>query len=173
MQETLVITFIATDRPGIVGQISNIVNDHQGNWLESRMVHLAEKFSGIITVQVPRAESAAVEEGLNALAQGDFHLLVENIGKESKLTGRLLHLDLVGPDHPGIVRDITDCLVKFGASVEELETDLKDAPFAGGKLFEARGTIRIPDSTNETALTEALEDLANALMVDLTFGSED
>jgi glycine cleavage system regulatory protein len=50
MADTLIITFIAEDRPGVVEQLSEVVEANGGNWLESRMAHLAETFAGVARV---------------------------------------------------------------------------------------------------------------------------
>ena len=47
MDKNLVLTFIATDKPGLVQRLSELVTQEDGDWLESRMAHLAEKFAGI------------------------------------------------------------------------------------------------------------------------------
>ena len=42
----LVLTLIGPDRPGLVEAVAEVVARHGGNWLESRMAHLAGKFAG-------------------------------------------------------------------------------------------------------------------------------
>ena len=37
----LVLTLIGPDRPGLVEAVAEVVAAHGGNWLESRMAHLA------------------------------------------------------------------------------------------------------------------------------------
>ncbi len=46
--QSLVFTILGPDRPGVVEQISGCVNDHECNWLGSRMSRLGGKFAGII-----------------------------------------------------------------------------------------------------------------------------
>ncbi|MDE8602961.1 hypothetical protein M3I01_008495 [Marinomonas sp. RSW2] len=45
-------SFIGEGRPGLVERLSDTISRHLGNWLESRMVHLADKFASILTVSV-------------------------------------------------------------------------------------------------------------------------
>ena len=52
-------------------------------------------------------------------------------------------------------------------SIEELHTEVREAPMAGGNLFEARAVLVAPPSGAD-ALRAALEGLADELMVDLT-----
>jgi len=48
-----VLTLIGPDRPGLVESVAARVAAHGGNWLESRMAHLAGQFAGILRVEVP------------------------------------------------------------------------------------------------------------------------
>ncbi|NNG03744.1 MAG: hypothetical protein HKM95_06530, partial [Inquilinus sp.] len=81
--------------------------------------------------------------------------------------GPVLDLDLVGPDHPRIVRDIAHCLAERGVSVEEMETDMRGAPMGGEPLFYARARVRVPAGLAADDLRDALEALAAMLMVDI------
>ncbi len=168
MNTTLVLTFIAEDRPGLVGKLSEVVTAQGGNWLESRMAHLAEKFAGIARVEIPTDKVTALQTALAALEAEGFHLTVEETTSGGQPAGSMLALDLVGPDHPGIVRDITRCLAERAVSVEEMETGVRDAPMGGGALFHAKARVRVPAGLNAEDLRDALESLADALMVDIT-----
>jgi glycine cleavage system regulatory protein len=170
MTKTLVLTFIANDRPGLVERLSQTVAEHGGNWLESRMVHLAEKFAGVARVEIGRNKIPSLRDALTALNAEGFHLIVEEAADTAPPEGRLLVFDLVGPDHPGIVRDISHCLAERGVGVEEMETDIREAPMGGGFLFYATVRVRVPPSLSDKELRRALEVLGSALMVDISLG---
>lgn len=168
LAKTLVLTFIAEDRPGLVEKLSEAVTGQGGNWLESRMAHLAEKFAGIARVEVPGGKVSSLKTALLALEAEGFHLTVEEAAVDAPPSGPVLNLDLVGPDQPGILRDISHCLAGLGVSVEEMETDIRGAPMSGGSLFYAQARVCMPASLSEEELRQALEALAGALMVDIT-----
>ena len=172
MSKTLVLTFIAEDRPGLVEKLSEAVTEQGGNWLESRMAHLAEKFAGIARVEIPSDKVSSFKAALTALEAEGFRLTVEEARVDTPPGGTVLTLDLVGPDHPGIVHDISHCLAERGVSVEEMETDIRQAPMGGGTLFYARARVRGPAKLNEQELRQALEGLTAALMVDITLREE-
>jgi len=172
MNTTLVLTFIAEDRPGLVGKLSEVVTAQGGNWLESRMAHLAEKFAGIARVEIPTDKISALQKALAALETEGFHLTVEEATSGAQPAGNILALDLVGPDHPGIVRDITRCLADRGVSVEEMETGVRETPMGGGTLFHGKARVRVPVDLDPESLRDALESLASALMVDITLREE-
>jgi glycine cleavage system regulatory protein len=168
MSETLVLTFIANDRPGLVGTLSETVAAEGGNWLESRMAHLAEKFAGVARVDVPADKVTSLKAALKALDAEGFHILVEEAADAASTGGPVFSLDLVGPDQPGILREITNCLAELGFSVEEMATDIQDAPMGGGSLFYAEAQIAGPANLSQDALRDALETIGDALMVDIT-----
>ena len=172
MAKTLVLTFIADDRPGLVDQLTETVATAGGNWLESRMAHLAEKFAGIAMVEIPAGKVAALKKALAVLEDEGFHLTIEEAKAEIAEAGPLYNLDLVGPDQSGILHEITHCLAERGVSVEDMETDIRDAPMSGGVMFYARAHVRLPKKLNASELQSALESLAGSLMVDITLRKE-
>jgi len=183
MAKTIVLTFIADDRPGLVERLSETVAAQGGNWLDSRMAHLAEKFAGIARVEIAENRIGALKEALSALGTEGFHLTVEETGepvakpraappRETAPEGALYTLDLVGPDQPGILRDITHCLAERGVSVEDMETDIREAPMSGGLMFYAEAQVRVPPGLSGDELRHALEALAGSLMVDITLRPE-
>ena len=169
MASTLVLTFIADDRPGLVGLLSETVAGHGGNWLESRMAHLAEKFAGIARVEIAADKEPGLRDALLGLASQGVQVTAEAGDKAGPPPwGRLLEMELIGPDQPGIVRDITHCLAENGVSVEEMETEIRDAPMGGGTLFYASARLRVPDRLEAGDVNTCLETLAGPLMVDIS-----
>ena len=67
MQRLLVMTVIGQDRPGLVESVAALVAEHGGNWLESRMSRLGGQFAGILRVEVPGENEAAVVAALQKL----------------------------------------------------------------------------------------------------------
>ena len=173
MANTLILTFVARDRPGVVEQLSEIVTANNGNWLESRMAHLAESFAGVARISVPDARIDALKAQLAAIDGKDIQVMLSDAGADTKAaTGALLNLDLIGPDHPGIVFELTHTMAGLGVSVEEMETRIEGAPVGGGMLFHARARVRLPDTLSEEDFREALEASASSLMVDINLDDD-
>ncbi len=174
MAKQLILSFIADDRPGLVDSLSRAVTELDGNWLESRMAHMAEKFAGVARVELPDSGKAeALRARLSALESDGFHIFVAEAEQPSGQLGAALVIDLVGPDHPGIVHDVAHCLAAHGVSVETMDTYTQDAPMGGGKLFLAHLEVRIPEDLPEEKLRDDLEQLASALVVDLDIRKAD
>jgi glycine cleavage system regulatory protein len=70
------------------------------------------------------------------------------------------------------VHDISQALAAQQVSIEELHTATREAPMAGGMLFEATATLLAPPTAPLADLQSVLEELANELMVDLSLSPE-
>jgi glycine cleavage system regulatory protein len=169
MNKHLILSFIADDRPGLVDRLSEAVTQAGGNWLESRLAHMAEKFAGIVRVELPDdGKAQALKSSLQALEAEGIRVSIAEAQKEAERSGTAVVIDLVGLDHPGIVREITHCLAGRRVSIETMDTYTDEAPMGGGILFHARMEVRYPAGLDEEQLRRELEGIAQALMVDLT-----
>jgi len=168
MRTSLVLTVLGNDKPGIVEQLSNHVLAAGANWEESRMARLGGKFAGLLRVTVDADRASALQAELTSLQQFGLTVVVEAGAEHAVAPARALRLQLVGNDHPGIVRDISRLLAQQRVNIEELETEVTSAPMSGEPLFRARAHLRVPATATVDALTAALEALAGELMVDLS-----
>src|SRR5262249_32437761 len=80
---------------------------------------------------------------------------------------RIIELECVGLDRPGIVRDISQVLADAGANVEEIGTDASSAPMSGELLFRARIRAAISADADLARLRDGLERVVRDLMVEL------
>ena len=80
---------------------------------------------------------------------------------------RQVRLELVGHDRPGIVRDLSSALAKLGVSIDELQTQVASAAMSGDELFKVKALLAVPAEVSNATMRQALEDLANEMMVDL------
>jgi glycine cleavage system regulatory protein len=164
----LVLTMLGPDRPGLVEMVAGIIARHQGNWLESRMTHLAGHFAGLLRAELPAGQVQVALAELAALESRGLKVIAESVsGRPAAADARIMDLELVGLDRPGIVREIAQLLAASGVNVEELTTNRKSAPMSAEMLFEARARVRVPADTDAAALRAGLERLANDLLVEI------
>jgi glycine cleavage system regulatory protein len=164
----LVLTLLGPDRPGIVEQVAEVIAAHGGNWLESRMSHLAGKFAGILRAELPSDRVAAALVALAALETHGLKVIAETAaGAAAAPAERRMEFELVGLDRPGIVREISQLLASNGVNVEDLVTNRSSAPMSGETLFEARAHVRVPPTTDVARLRADLERLASDLVVEV------
>jgi glycine cleavage system regulatory protein len=168
-----VLTVIGDDRVGLVEALADTVSTHGGNWEHSQMAELAGKFAGIVVITVPAARAADLTGALRAL---DGLLEVSAYpGMDAAADQRSwpqLTLDLIGNDRPGIVHEVSAVLSRHGLSIEAITTDARDAPMAGGMMFEAHVVARLPPSSDPATVRADLEKLATELMVDISAASK-
>ncbi len=165
---TFTLTCIGDDRPGLVSALSAPIKAHGGSWERSQMARLAGKFAGILLVAVPDDHAEALAADLTALKDVGLLVALERADEPGAQPSLRLTLELLGADHPGIMADISASLARQGIGIEELSTDVREAPMAGGMLFEARALLEAPPSTDSDALRSLLETLADELMVEIT-----
>ena len=163
MKCSLVMTVLASDRPGIVKSLSETVASHGGNWLESRMARLAGQFAGIVRVEIAADTAEALIAALDALPEIDVRTRREDLPADTHRN--LLKLDVVGNDRPGIVRQLSAAIAGVGANLEDLQTQLESAPMSGHPLFHALATIALPAGTAAGDLVAAIENLSEDLAV--------
>lgn len=167
MQATLVMTVIGPDRTGLVEAVAQVVAQHDGNWLESRMCRLEGEFAGLVRVAVPVAQRAALETALARLP--GLTVVVRNTAvNAASAPATLVSLEVVGPDRPGIVREITRLLSAQSINVEELATECGSAPMSGEALFQAKARISVPAGVALEGLRKRLETSLAGLTVELT-----
>jgi glycine cleavage system regulatory protein len=136
------------------------------------MARLAGKFAGILRITVVAANADALASGLRALTSDGLTVVVESSGEAPAETFRTIRLELVGNDHPGIIRDIAKVLAHHRVNIEELETGVSGAPMTGEQLFRARVQLRLPATVTTDWLRGRLEALAGELMVDVTLDEQ-
>lgn len=167
MNNYLVLTVISDDKPGVVELLAGTISQHKGNWLESRMSHLAGKFAGILQVAVTAEHQAALINALEALASKGLKVVVETAKAPDKPACRNYHFSVVGADRPGIVYEIAQAFAGRNINMDELETSYSSMPWSGEPLFEATGLIEVPDAVDMDSLWEQLDVIADELAVDI------
>ena len=168
MSSSVVLTIISDDRPGIVQNLSRVLEAHGGNWTDSSMLSLAGKFAGILLANVPEDRIEAFLTSLHSLQSEGMQIVAQRT--DSGLPPqemREFRLDLVGQDRPGIVHDISEILARHLVNVQELETECQSASMSGETLFLAKARMQIPPGASIEKLRQELEALANELMVDI------
>lgn len=165
METVLVLTISGKDRAGLVEQLADVVAAHGGNWERCRMAHLAGRFVGLLEVSVSGECQQELEVALRTISDLDVMIAVGERGVIEDL--RQFDLEVVGSDHPGIVRDVFKALAAAGVNVEELSTTTRGAPESGGMIFEAKARLGCGPSVSRCTIQEHLEAIALDLMVDV------
>lgn len=133
------------------------------------MAELAGKFAGIVVVSIPAEqidEFVAATRTLDGLLDVSVHV-GRNNGADAGHESTRLTIAVLGNDHPGIVHDLSSVLSALGLSIERMTTNTREAPMAGGLLFEATMEVRVPPQVAFADVRAELERIAAELLVDL------
>jgi glycine cleavage system regulatory protein len=166
MNNLLVLTVIADDRPGVVDVLASTIKQHNGNWLESSMSHLAGKFAGILLVEIPKSHRDNLVAALATLENSGLRIAVESATDLDKLDGDYTVISVMSNDRPGIVGEITSILASLSINVEELTTYCDNAAMSGEVLFHLRAKLQLPPELNQEDLQLNLEELSDDLIVE-------
>ena len=174
MIKSLVVTVIGPDRPGIVSLLSDRARGFGANWAASRMASLAGQFAGMVHFEVPAENAKALADALAGLGSSGLRVVIaESDAKSARRDRRVVRLELVGQDRPGIMRDLSARLAERGVSIDELHTEIASAAMSAESLFKVKATLLVPHALSDDELRRGLEALANEMMVDISLGGDD
>jgi glycine cleavage system transcriptional repressor len=133
MQQThyLVVTAIGTDRTGIVGDLTRLVNDCSCNILDSHMAIFGQEFAFIMMLSGDRQSIAKAENTLPSTSH-ELGLLtmMKRTSRPKSLNGdnhqdndTTLVIEYVGPDIPGTLNAVTEFLAQQGVAISSLKTN--------------------------------------------------
>ena len=169
MRDMLVLTVIGADRKGLVQRLAEQISAVGGNWEESRMARLAGQFAGILRITVDTDRTDELLAALRGLDAAGLEVTAQKTtAPATEPAAVAIRVELTANDRPGIIRDVSRILAERGLNVEELETEVKDAPMGGAPLFTARAEVRAPAGFQLHELRTQLEALGGELMVDLS-----
>jgi glycine cleavage system regulatory protein len=172
---SFVLSVIGDDRPGLVSALADALASHGGNWERSQLARLAGKFAGIVVVAVSTEDADALIgavtslDGLLEVAVHDATDADDDAGEDwSPLT-----IGVLGNDRAGIIQEVSKVLGAAGVTIDNMTAGTREAPMAGGLLFEAQLDVRVPPATDLLAVRSELEGLASELFVDIDMSAID
>ena len=160
----VVISFLGKDRPGIVENIANVVGKHNGNWQTSSLRHLSGFFGGIIEIFVDEEHAEALAKDIQSI--DGINVSVEVSHPES-FQDKTITLNVTANDRQGIIGEISAVIHKQGGNLVKLVSSQGSAPHFGQPIFKASLKIAITGQEHIDALVDALEGIADDLIVDV------
>ncbi len=161
----LVISFVSSDRAGLVDTLSNIVKNHQGNWQASSLHQMSDTFAGVIEISINEESISALLNEINAIEGMQILHKISNLVAEKQPPS--LVLELTANDRAGIVQEISSVIHKQGGNLIKLVSTQESAAHSGQTLFKAKATIAVSEQLTDL-LIDTLENLADDLMVDIS-----
>ena len=164
MNNTLAITVLGHDRPGIIADVTKALAYLGGNLEDSSMTLLRGHFAMTLIVNVhATADEAAAS--LHPLTRDGLTVSVLPVKDEARTSssGNVYLLSVHGADRPGIVSSITSVVAQHGGNIVDLTTRL------GTNLYLLTAEVELPSSANVDALVTELKATAQGIGVDVSF----
>jgi len=80
----------------------------------------------------------------------------------------MLRIEVMGNDRAGIVQELTNVLHGFNLNILHFASTCESAPNWGSQMFKAQLRVGVSADLDRDDLQEALEAVANDLVVDIT-----
>jgi len=165
--KSVVVTVVGPNRTGIINEMSEAAVAFDANWLESQLANLSGQFAGIVRLEVSESNHDALIAAFHRLEVSGLKVVVTTASEQDAPATRELTLEILGLDHPGIVRDISTVLNENQISIEEMESTTLSGSMSGEILFKARARLSVPVSLATETLNDRLQDIADDIMVDI------
>ena len=166
MKVSVILMVVGSDRPGLTQSLADAVMAAGGNWLESHLARLGDKYVGSVLVELPGDRLGDLKAAASRIDAIGFKVSILPASDDAARLGQPLAFELVGRDRPGIVQEVTTALADLSVNIEELETSTEEGAMEGGTLFRARASVLVPEGTDPAVVRGALEGISGEIMVD-------
>lgn len=166
----LIITAVGPDRPGLVAALTRHVYEVGASLADSRMVNLRGHFALLALIEGPLETLTSLRRKLESdgTAMGLRLEMYEAAAGPSRPSGSVPYrIKVYSNDQPGIAARVTTLLHQHSVNVEELETRIESAPFAGTPLFVLEGIVTLPQGTSTRKLRDELGVLGEKIGCDI------
>ena len=130
---SLIISALGFDRPGIVSELTGIITNHGGNIEDSHMTRLGSDFSIIMLVKVDPEWEESLIVALQAIKE--LSITTKATDANIAITAENLQISLNGADNEGIVNVLSQYLTEKSMNILDMETHISHAPITGTPLF--------------------------------------
>jgi len=166
--QSLVISALGKDQPGIVNSITSPITDSGCNIADSRMTILGGEFAILVMVEGPWNAISRLEELLPSL-QEKLGLTIISRRTEATNEDRDVMpyaVNVVSLDHPGIVNQLAGFFSSHNINIHELYTDSYRAAHTGTQMFSATMTVHIPANISIAQIRDEFLEFCDELNLD-------
>jgi glycine cleavage system transcriptional repressor len=172
----LVVNAFGVDRPGMVADLSNLVLKAGGNVSESQAGLLGKHFALMMLVTVPSSNAASLQTSIANVTDMKTAIFETEDPKKVQVTPKIgysAHFTLAGANEPGMMHTLSTVLLKYGLSIDKMETSEEDAPFGGTTLFIMEGIANAHEPLvkgfDSNKIRDELTALGDSMNCDITF----
>lgn len=171
MTQSLVITAIGEDRPGIVNDLTEILLDASLNIEDSRMSILGGEFALILLVSGNAESISSLNAEQGTLEQRlKLKLLIKPTSQKVDRDDTIPYLITVeGMDNPGIVHKLAHYLSQQSINITNLQTHSSHAAHTGTPMFSVDMQVDIPASADLEQIQDGFDKTCDELSMDAEF----
>ena len=172
MNQSLAITAIGADRPGIVNELTEVLLKADLNVEDSRMSVLGGEFAIILLVTgKPESISELNKEQMEQTL--GLNLLIKPTTQASSTDHHTrYHIQVEGMDNPGIVHTLARYLSKQHINIVNMQTDSGHAAHTGSPMFNVYMLVDIPTDLSIDQVKDEFSKECDALNMDVEFTAE-
>lgn len=166
--DSLVITALGQDRPGLIAQLSHAINEAGCNIQDSRMSVLGGEFAILMQVSGKWNNLSKLESTLNTLQEASGLTITSKRTVPRKLDQDKIPytIEVVSIDHPGIVCQLAEYLSAKSINVYDMVSSSQPAPHTGSPIFTLNMTVEIPADLHIATLRDEFMDFCETLNLD-------
>jgi glycine cleavage system transcriptional repressor len=163
--KNLIISAIGSDKPGIVSMLSGIINRHGGNIEESRMTVLGSDFVVIMLISVDTNWEESLLVSLESVRE--LSISIKETSSKRIIKEDFFNIELNGADNEGIIDVLSNYLVEKSMNIQDMDTNISNAPVTGTPLFNLRAIVEKTKNINLMEVEKDLNLLGNKLGVEI------
>lgn len=173
MNQSLVITAIGEDRPGIVNELTKILLNANLNVEDSRMSVLGGEFAVMLLVTGSETSITSIKQQKEELSTSlNLNLLIKPTTSRSNNEDHTSYkITVEGMDNPGIVHKLANYLSQNSINIVNMQTDSGHAPHTGTPMFTVNMLVDIPSTQDIDQIQDEFADLCDELSMDAEFTS--
>jgi len=171
MNQSLVITAIGEDRPGIVNELTEALLNAGLNVEDSRMSVLGGEFAVMLLVSGSEAAINLVKQQQDNLADTlKLKLLIKTTSQHQPNSSLLRYaINVEGMDNPGIVHKLARYLSLHHINIVNMHTESSHAAHTGTPMFSVSMQVDIPNDQNIKAVEADFILVCDELSMDAEF----
>lgn len=153
-----IISTIGQDRPGLVTELTALVNNCGLSVEDSRMAVLGGEFAALMSVTGSEQGLSQLETDLAShCADQAIESIYRRTTDRNQVQALPYWVTVTAMDHPGIVTRVANFFSDRGINILQLDTDAQPAPHTGTPMFNLSITIAVPANQNASKLRQQFE----------------
>jgi len=165
MKRQLIVTFLGSDRRGILSEIATTVNDANCNILDSRQAVFGQDFSLTMIIEGSQPDITRAECMIPVMCQQlDLLSMMKRTSKHEKQNlERLFDIEFSGIDTPGLIKRVTSVFADHNATISAFRQKTFTEPNSGEEHMRCKMVMSVPRDTNIEELDKALQNCFEGL----------